>query len=60
MADDPNECREQAERYRPTVPELLHAIQQIRQTFEEWISRRRSEYSCSVALASLAIAFAAF
>jgi sialic acid synthase SpsE len=56
MVDDPNECREQAE----LVPKLLRALQKIQQTFEEWISRGRSEHSCSVALASLAIAFGAF
>jgi hypothetical protein len=60
MADDPNECREQTERYRPTVPELLRSLQKIQQTFHEWISRRSCDYSCSVILASLAIAFELF
>ena len=57
MADDPNECREQAERYI-ALAAALYSFRNIQQMVQKRIKIKRSDYSCLLALS--AIAFGAF
>ena len=57
MAGDPNECREQAERYI-ALAAALSSFQNLRRMFEQQILRKTSDYSHLLALS--AIAFGAF
>ena len=57
MADDPNECREQAERYQ-ALAAALRSFRNIRRVFGQQILRKTSDYSHLLALPALA--FGAF
>jgi hypothetical protein len=56
MADDPNECGEQAERYIA----LDAVLRNIRRMFEQHIPRKTSDCSWLFALSYQAVAFGAF